>query len=208
MKRINCIFSDLIASICRRCEFHFLFRQLREEKNVLEKYLINYLWYLVISHCNRSLCLRWRCVGDHIFSFHFRLKSKVIFDICSETRLFEQTCGMMGKENIINLLCMFVGTISSPLNRSQFINFRTKIDGRNENWRKNAMPRQSSLLQKALYFPNIFFFYGIIKHLATNFVTVSFLLLAAYISNLSILYIYWNWIFYSQVFFHCTFSVE
>lgn len=124
------------------------------EKMSWKKYLINYLWYLVISHCNRSLCLRWRCVGDRIFPFHFQLKSKVIFDICSETRLFG---GMMAEKNTINLLCTFVGSKSTPLNRSQFINFRIEMDGRNEKWKKNAMPRQSSLLQKALYFPYIFF---------------------------------------------------
>lgn len=78
-----------------------------------KKYLINYLWYLVISHCNRSLCLRWRCVGDHIFSFHFQLKSKVIFDICSETRLFEQTCGEWWQRKISSI-CFVRSSVQNP----------------------------------------------------------------------------------------------
>lgn len=84
MKRINCILSDLIASICERCGF---FCDKMKEKMkwkkwlVLEKSLINYLWYLVISNCNSSICLRWR---QQIFSFSLSTKNRKSF--CSGRR--------------------------------------------------------------------------------------------------------------------------
>lgn len=78
MKQINCILSDLIASICERCGFSINEKERKKTIQILEKSLINYLWYLIISNCNwydvLVLTLRWW--SRFFFSFSISLSTK------------------------------------------------------------------------------------------------------------------------------------